>query len=283
MFPFPQCPVLNFINKEIFKMNTYSSFLKTIFYATCLLITVGSCNKADYLDVDPSNRPPIAAKISFVNARPESQGVIFWTYTTQVTASVPVNTATQYMDAQFGLVQINISNSPTSSYLASRVFGGAATFSSSGGPNGPIAGYYHTVFAAKASASNFTADSLILFYDDLTAPAAGKAKIRFVHLAPKTGAVDVVFAGTKLFSSVGYGAAGGAVLSGAGLNAFSIGPYLTVDAATGKLSVETAGTGTALDVKNTQLDALNLQSGKIYTIFINGNAGNIGATILQHN
>ena len=118
--------------------------------------------------------------------RPVDQGINFLTYTTQVANPTPVmmNTATPYLDAQFGLVQINFQAAGSSSYLASRVFGGAATFSPSGGPNGPIAGYNHTVFAARAATGNFTTDSLILFYDDLGDPPAGMAKFRFVHLTP---------------------------------------------------------------------------------------------------
>lgn len=128
-----------------------------------------SCTKTDYLDVEAANRPALTAKISFVNARPVNQGINFYTYTTQVTATpVLINKATPYMETQFGLVQINIAAAASTSYLASRVFGGSAEFTSSGGPNGPIAGYYHTVFALKAKALNFSVDSIMLFYDDLS-------------------------------------------------------------------------------------------------------------------
>jgi hypothetical protein len=134
----------------------------------CLTVFLAlSCKKASYLDVDASNRPPLSAKISFVNARPVNQGILFYTYTTQVTpAAVPMNKATPYLDAQFGLVQINISAAGSTSYLASRVFGGSAEFTSSGGPNGPIPGYYHTVFALRSKASNFSTDSIALFFDE---------------------------------------------------------------------------------------------------------------------
>lgn len=201
--------------KTIFKTTNFK--INSILLGFSIVLFT-SCNKTDYLNVPATERPPLAAKISFVNARPVNQGINFYTYTTQVTPTpVGMNKATPYMDAQFGLVQINFAAAGNTSYLASRVFGGSATFTATGGPNGPIAGYYHTVFALKATASNYTVDSVMLFFDDLTAPAAGMAKLRFVNLAPGSSSVDVSFAGNTIFTNVGYGSAGGAVLSGTSL------------------------------------------------------------------
>lgn len=252
----------------------------------CASITVlQACNKTDYLDVEAANRPPLTAKVSYVNARPVNQPINFYMYTSQVTPTpVLMNKATPYMDAQFGLIQINIAASGSTSYLASRVFGGSAEFNTTGGPNGPIAGYYHTVFAMKAKASNFSVDSLMLFYDDLNAPAAGRAKLRFVHLSPGAAPVDVSFNGSSVFSNVNYGAAGDAVLSGAGLNAYSIGPFKSIPSGAGALVVRTSATGNVLKFNSTELDNLNLQAGKIYTVFITGDANaTVTGTVLQHN
>lgn len=258
---------------------------RCILAAGLLLVVLSSCTKANYLDVDAADRSPLSAKISFVNARPENQGLLFWTYTTKVTTTpVAINNATPYLDAQFGLVQINVSAEGGSSYLSSRVFGGSATFTSNGGPNGPIPGYYHTVFAAKAKANSFKADSLMLFYDDLAAPPAGKAKLRFVNLSPGVDSVDVIFGGSPLFSKVKYGEAGGAILSGAGLNLFSIGPYTTVDAKSGIIEILNSGSGTPVLFKGGGIGNIILQEGKIYTAFISGESSNgILLSVLQHN
>lgn len=168
--------------------------------------------------------------------------------------------------------------------LASRVFGGAADFTSSGGPNGPVPGYFHTVFALKGKAMNYTADSLMLFYDDLSAPAAGNAKFRFVNLAPGSAPVDVSFKGNTIFTSVSYGAAAGAVLSGTGLNAYSIGPFKPVPAGTGNLVIRSLGNGALIKFNSTEWDTLNLLEGRIYTLFITGDSNSfLTATILQHN
>ncbi len=269
--------------KKILCINSIRSTALVVTMLISAFTVFTACNRASYLDVDASNRPPLSAKISFVNARPVSnQNLLFWTYTSQVTpTAIAMNKATPYLDAQFGLVQINITALGGSSYLASRVFGGSATFSATGGPNGPIAGYYHTVMAVKG-ANN--ADSLMLFYDDLSAPAAGKAKLRFVNLAQGAGPVDVSFGGTSIFSKVPYGAAGGAVLSGPELNVNSIGPYITLNAGSGNIAVRSSSTNTLLEIKGGVADNLTLQAGKIYTVFVNGDAsGPLAATVLQHN
>lgn len=257
--------------------------LPLLFIAVLFLTT--SCKKTDYLNINNADRPPLAAHISFVNARPVNTGIQFWTYITQVTkTAVAINTKTDYLDTQFGDVQINFTEGTNTSYKASRQFGNSATFSSSGGPNGPIATYYHTVFAVKNTKA--TADSLILFYDDLTPPAQGKAKIRFVNLAPGTPAVDFGITGqTALFTNTIYGRAGGSILSGTGYNAWSLGPFVTVDAGTVNFSVNQTSDHSAVNILNDKLNNVILAAGKIYTIYINGTPGSaaVGATILAHN
>jgi hypothetical protein len=248
-------------------------------------IFASSCKKTDYLNINAADRPALAAHISFVNARPVNVAIQFWAYTTQVTkTAVAINTKSDYLDTQFGDVQINFTEGTNTSYKASRQFGNSATFSSSGGPNGPIANYYHTVFAVKNTKA--TADSLILFYDDLSAPAAGKAKVRFVNLAPGSANVDFGLTGqTALFTNTAYGRAGGSVLSGAGLNTWSLGPFVAVDAGTVNFSVTQTADHSAINITDDKLKNVTLTTGKIYTIYINGTPGSsaIGATILTHN
>jgi len=279
--------------KSIFK-STYKQNLKTAqlsrsarlpILAAIIILFASSCKKTDYLNINAADRPVLAAHISFVNARPVNTGIQFWVYTTQVTkTALAVNTKSDYIDTQFGDVQINFTEGTNTSYKASRQFGNSATFTSTGGPNGPIANYYHTVFAIKNTRA--TADSLILFYDDLSAPAAGKAKVRFVNLAPGTSNVDFGITGqTALFTNTAYGRAGGSVLSGTGLNTWSLGPFATIDAGTVNFSVTQTSDHTAINIANDKLTNVTLTAGKIYTIYINGTAGSpvIGATILTHN
>ncbi|MDN3584905.1 DUF4397 domain-containing protein [Mucilaginibacter flavus] len=250
-----------------------------------LLLLGTSCKKTDYLNVNAADRSALVAHVSFVNARPVNANIQFWVYTTQVTkTALAINTKSDYLDTQFGDVQINFTEGTNTSYKASREFGNSATFTTTGGPNGPIANYYHTVFAIKNTKA--TADSLILFYDDLSAPAAGKAKIRFVNLAPGTPNVDFGIVGqTALFTGTAYGRAGGSVLSGTGLNTWSIGPFVSVDAGTFNFSVTQSSDHSVLSIQNNKLSNVTLAAGKIYTIYINGTPGStaLGATVLAHN
>ncbi|WP_421826809.1 DUF4397 domain-containing protein [Larkinella sp.] len=254
--------------------------LKTLVLAVASLLFLAGCDKTDYLDINASERPPLSAYISFVNARPSNAGLQFWTFTTQVTTTpIAPNQASAYLPTVFGNVQINVTEGTNTSYKASLQFGKSATFSASGRPNGPIATYRHTVFAARNAKA--TADTLILFYDDLKAPAAGKAKLRFVNLSPGVGELNASLAnGTALFTNVAYGRAANSALSGEALSAFSLGPFVSVEPGTVTLNF-TRANGTAVGNSG----ALTLQVGKIYTVFTHGLAGSnpaFGAQLLEH-
>jgi hypothetical protein len=92
----------------------------------------------------------------------------------------------------------------------------------------------------------------LVLVDNNTAPAAGKAHIRFVHASPDAPAVDIaVKGGPVLFPNVAFK---------------GVGDYLPVDAATYDLEVRLAGTDTvALALPGIKLDA-----GTVYTAFAMG-------------
>ena len=95
----------------------------------------------------------------------------------------------------------------------------------------------------------------LVLVDNNSAPAAGKAHVRFVHASPDAPAVDIAVAGGPvLFSNVPFK---------------GVGNYLPVDAGTYDLEARLAGTTTvALNVPGVSLEA-----GKVYTIFAMGLAG----------
>jgi hypothetical protein len=95
----------------------------------------------------------------------------------------------------------------------------------------------------------------LVLVDNNSAPAAGKAHVRFVHASPDAPAVDIaVTGGPVLFSNVPFK---------------GVGDYLPVDAGTYNLEARVAGTETvALSVPNVALEA-----GKVYTIFAMGLVG----------
>ncbi|MCF6401500.1 DUF4397 domain-containing protein [Chitinophaga filiformis] len=250
--------------------------------------TLAACNKADYLDVNAGERPPLNAQISFVNARPVNIPLQFWAFTAQVTTTaVSVGQASPYLPTVFGNVQINFTEGTGTSYKLSRQFGNQAAFTASGGPNGPVAGYHHTVFAAS-SKTDITKDTLILFYDNLQPPAAGKAKLRFVHLAPGTPVVSITLQqqgrGSLLFENVDYGRAGGSVLTGDGLNVWSLGPFIEVPAGTSGLAVSITSDNSPLVIEGETFSNLTLEAGKSYTAFLYKVPGKsaTGGAIITH-
>jgi LPXTG-motif cell wall-anchored protein len=96
----------------------------------------------------------------------------------------------------------------------------------------------------------------LVLVDNNSAPAAGKAHVRFVHASPDAPAVDIAVAngGPVLFSNVPFK---------------GVGDYLPVDAGTYDLEARVAGTDTvALSVPG-----VSLADGAVYTIFAMGLAG----------
>lgn len=127
----------------------------------------------------------------------------------------------------------------------------------------------YTVLAINKAATL----GFLLFNDTefLKAPAAGKAKVRFIHASPDAPAVDITAKGStaKIFDKVAF--TGAAVVETA--------------AGTLDLDVKVAGTQTvALSLAGVKLDA-----GKIYTVFARGlltttvDAQKLGATIIVNN
>jgi LPXTG-motif cell wall-anchored protein len=93
----------------------------------------------------------------------------------------------------------------------------------------------------------------LVLVDNNSAPAAGKAHVRFVHASPDAPAVDIAVAngGPVLFSNVAFK---------------GVGDYLPVDAGTYDLEARVAGTDTvALSVPG-----VALEEGNVYTIFAMG-------------
>lgn len=95
----------------------------------------------------------------------------------------------------------------------------------------------------------------LVLVDNNSAPAEGKAHVRFVHASPDAPAVDIaVKDGPVLFSNIAFK---------------EIGDYLPVDAGTYDLEVRLAGTETvALAVPGVMLT-----NGTVYTVFAMGLAG----------
>jgi hypothetical protein len=122
--------------------------------------------------------------------------------------------------------------------------------------------------AAGAAYSVFATDSVsrispLVLVDNLTAPASGKAHVRFVHLSPNAPAVDVaVQGGAVLFPDRSFKEAT---------------EFTPVNAGTYNLEVRLAGTTTVV----LSLPNVALQAGKIYTVFARGFVGGAGTQALN--
>ena len=127
-------------------------------------------------------------------------------------------------------------------------------------------------FDANKNYSVFAIDvlsniSAIVTTDDLTAPAAGKAHVRFIHLSPDAPAVNIIANGSvTLFSNRSFNK----TITSAEQ------AFTPVDAGTYNLQVRTVnGNALALD-----LPGITLTAGKIYTVFAKGLLSGTGAQAL---
>ena len=116
----------------------------------------------------------------------------------------------------------------------------------------------YSVFAVNS----VSAIEAIVLEDNLTAPASGKAHVRFIHLSPDAPAVDITLTdGTVVFGDYIFKEASA---------------FTPLNAATYNLQVRLAGTSTVvLDLPNIALTA-----GKIYTVFAKGLVAGTGTQAL---
>lgn len=194
------------------------------------------------------------SNVLVVHASPDAPGVdllVDGIVVNAQTLEYPNNTG--YLSPSAGTRNINVNVSGTSTTVID------ATLTLV-----PNAAY--TVFAADV-VSNITP---VVFEDDLSAPASGKAHVRFIHLSPDAPAVDITLTdGTVVFGDIEFKES----------TAFT-----PLDAASYDLQVRLAGTSTvALD-----LPGIVLTEGKIYTVFakglVSGNGDQaLGAEIITNN
>jgi hypothetical protein len=123
------------------------------------------------------------------------------------------------------------------------------------------------VLNSNTNYSVFAVDSVanlgaLVLIDDLTAPAMGKAHVRFVHLSPNAPAVDIAVTG------------GPVLIANKSFQEYTA--FTPFDAGTYDLEVRLAGTSTVA----LSLPGITLVDGKIYTVFAKGFAGAAGAQAL---
>jgi hypothetical protein len=187
----------------------------------------------------------VPAKVMAIHGSPNAPGVDLLVDNTVVGTNLTFPNNTAYLNVNGGSRNIKVNVTGTSTTVIN------ATVSLD-------AGAAYSVFATD-SVSRI---SPLVLVDNLTAPASGKAHVRFVHLSPNAPAVDVALQG-------------GAVLFG-NKTFRQYTEFTPLAAATYNLEVRLAGTNTVV----LSLPNITLQSGKIYTVFARGFVGGSGSQAL---
>lgn len=266
----------------------YNTFKLSSFLVGCILLVSG-CKK-DKVDWYRPIGNPLNSNVKFINTLPASK-MDFYTYTTKITSGIGYgDTTIPYVKTPFGNIIVYGTNFSNTSY---RVTGATNGANPQMGGQGLVADYYQTMFTCKTTDST-SAETMILLRDNLSAPASGKAHIRFVHLAqrgttqtkeldlvassgPQMGAiftklrfqvpsnaVRLISADTKKPESTGFNTPG--------LGVYTSGPFTPIDAGSYSFDVKKAGTEEIITTKK-----ISLSSGKIYTFYTIGTIEGAGS------
>lgn len=189
--------------------------------------------------------PATTAKVLVTHASPDAPGVDLLVDNTVAGTNLTFPNSTGYLDVNSGTrnIKVNVSGTSTTAIQANLTLDANKNYS---------------VFAVNNVAS---IEPLVLV-DDLTAPASGKAHVRFIHLSPNAPAVDITTnTGAIVFGNYTFKQASA---------------FTPLDAGTYNLQVRLAGTSTVvLDLPN-----ITVSSGKIYTVFAKGLVGGAGTQAL---
>jgi hypothetical protein len=221
---------------------------RMLFQSLGIMVMMGvltSCSKED--DV----MAPATARVMVVHASPNAPAVDVRVNNAVALSNVAYPANSNYSSIGAGSTNIKVSPTGTTNYVID------ATVDLKSNMN-------YSVFAIDSVAKIKAA----VVTDDLTAPAAGKAHVRFFHFSPNAPAVDIaVTGGPVVFSNRMFN-------DQATNNALQ--NFTPLDAGTYNLEVRLAGTNTVvLSLPNVMLTA-----GKIYTVFAKGFVGGTGMQAL---
>lgn len=209
-----------------------------------VLLAFSSCKK------DDSNSTP-QSQLMVIHASPNAPNVDVRVNNSVVLTNVAYPNNSNYLAVNSGSANIKVSPTGTTTY----VIDGTVTLD---------ANKNYSVFAID-SVSKIKA---AVVSDDLTAPASGKAHVRFFHFSANAPAVDIaVTGGSVLFSNRKFNDQS----TNAALTAFT-----PLNAGTYNLEVRAAGTNTVV----LALPNVTLTAGKIYTVFAKGFLGGTGTQAL---
>jgi hypothetical protein len=215
-------------------MTIKTNFLKSLAIVFVLGVSLSSCDDND-VDIFGS------ADLKVVNAAPNSGSQRF------LLANIPEISDLDYLDNSVGYLNVASGNDLVAQFRDQGDNDLYATEKFDIQDNRD-----YTVYLTGESGDDA---EVRLFQDDFTAPANGKAKVKFIHLS--TGAPAILnisdAAGTMLATN---------------LARYSQSSYTEIEA--GTLAIQAHGAGA--DENIATLDATEFANGKIYTIYIAGSA-----------
>lgn len=220
--------------------------------ALLLLAGLPACNNDDDNTVTPP--PTGTANVMVIHASPDAPAIDLYVDGARVDSNLAYLENTGYLSIPAGVRTIMVTPA-------------GSTVPVIQGPVPITAGMVYSVFAADSLAS---ITPMVLF-DTLTAPAVGKAKVRFVHLSPNGGPIDLTIeTGAPVFSGIAFENSTG---------------FAAVDTGTYHFQLRDAGTANV----TYSLPEISLTNGKSYTIYARGFAGStsgaqaFGAEVIQNN
>ncbi len=218
-----------------------------LFLTLGLILFLFSCKKNN----DDTN----GSNVQVINACVSSGSIDVMTASFPLAQNVAYGTASGYQNVPSG-----------SSLNASVNITGSATVWASGLIN-LVEDKSYTMVASD----NVTTMQVGIVEDDLTAPASGQSKLRFLHLSRNAPPVNIEVGGVTLFTQRSYND----YLANSGLASFT--GYTVPSGAPVNVSVYVYGVGALLYT----LPSAGLQVGRIYTLALIGEPGGSGNASLR--
>jgi Domain of unknown function (DUF4397) len=188
---------------------------------------------------------PSTSKVLVTHASPDAPGVDILVDNTVAATNLTFPNSVGYAELTAGTrnIKVNVTGTSTTALQA----------------NLPLeANKNYSIFAVNTVSSI----EAIVLEDNLTAPASGKAHVRFIHLSPDAPAVDITTtSGAVVFGNYTFKQASA---------------FTPLDAGTYDLQVRLAGTSTVV----LDLPGIALAPGKIYTVFAKGLVSGTGVQAL---
>jgi len=195
-----------------------------------------------------SSPAPSTANVMFVNAATGTTAVSVKLNGAAVSnaTNLGFETSSGYRSVAAG--SDNIVFSVVGNGITSPLVSGSASFA---------VGSHYSVFTGGL----FTSPSFVAITDDITAPGAGKAKVRFINLSSDNMNASCYIGNTRLDSNIAYQACT---------------PFIEVNVTTDKVTMLNPAAPTV----TAQLLNISFGAGKIYTVMLAGSSSGTGAAAL---